>query len=73
MWWTQGMSSPDYWARWQPSISMANQGMYKVDLHIPPNHATARQARYTINHAYGSTTAHVVQAALPHTGWPNST
>jgi murein DD-endopeptidase MepM/ murein hydrolase activator NlpD len=61
------------WAKWKPSISSGNQGMYEIYVHVPSNHADTLRARYTVDHAYGSTEALIVQAALPHTGWPNST
>jgi murein DD-endopeptidase MepM/ murein hydrolase activator NlpD len=73
MWYTQGMTAPDYQANWHPTISTANQGMYKIDLHIPSDHNTTLKAKYTVNHTYGSDTALVVQAALPDSDWPNST
>jgi hypothetical protein len=61
------------WAKWEPAISSGNQGTYEIYVHVPSNHADTLRAKYTVDHVYGSTEALVVQAALPHTGWPNST
>ena len=62
MWRTNVNPTADYWARWMPTIPQ--QGIYEVWVHVPNANATTWQARYTIAHYDGQSTAVVDQAGL---------
>ncbi|MFZ1471328.1 MAG: hypothetical protein WAV79_00245, partial [Anaerolineae bacterium] len=62
MWRTTVNPTADYWARWMPTIPQ--QGIYEVWVHVPNANATTWQARYTIAHYDGQSTAVVDQAGL---------
>jgi hypothetical protein len=46
MWWVGINFDIDYYARWQPTLSLG--GFYEVWVYIPSNNATSWQARYSI-------------------------
>jgi len=49
-------------ALWQPTLSQA--GIYEIQVYIPSVNATSWQAKYTVNHANGKSTALVDQYGL---------
>lgn len=63
MYWTyDNNSTPDYWAKWQPSLP--HSGLYEVYVHVPTWNGTTWQAPYTIVHTFGQTQASVDQLGL---------
>lgn len=65
MYWTYDNDhTPDYWAKWQPSLLGGNSGIYEVYVHVASYNGTTWQAPYTIVHTSGQTRAVVDQLGL---------
>jgi hypothetical protein len=66
VWTTNTYGRLDNYARWKPTLPSA--GSYKIEVHIPSNHATSEKARYTIR-ANGQTHTRIVNQNIYYNQW----